>query len=367
MIPLIRPTLPKLRSIQKKLRAAFKSGMITNSRYVGEFEQRCAKFLGVKNAVAVSSGTSALILSLKCLGVKNEVIIPSFTFSSSGHSLLWLGLTPVFAEVDPETFNINPDLIEKKITSKTTAIVATHVFGNPCQIDKIQKIAKKYHLKVIYDAAHAFGSKYKNKSVAHFGDISIFSFTPTKVLTTGEGGLIVVKDKKLARILRLGRDNGDSFNREEEFLGISARMDEFSAILGIEGLKLLPRSLTKRRKIVNLYKKELAKLPGISFQKTTTGGCSVYKDFAILVDRKKFGISRDNLLKELLRNNIEAKVYFFPPLHKKKVYRKYRKISLPQTDSLSHCIMSLPLYSFMPQDQALKVSSLIKKLHKKNL
>lgn len=365
MIPLIRPTLPKLSSIQKKLRGTFKSGMITNSKYVREFEQRCAKFLGVKSVVAVSSGTSALILSLKCLGIKNEVIIPSFTFASSGHSLLWLGLTPVFADVNKETFNIDPVSIKKKITSKTTAILATHVFGNPCQIDRIQKIAKKYNLKVIYDAAHAFGSKYKQKSVAHFGDISVFSLTPTKVLTTGEGGLIVARDKKLARILKLGRNNGDSLNREEEFLGISARMNEFSAILGIEGLKILPKSLRMRLKLVNLYKKELAELVGISFQEITPNGFSVYKDLTILVDEKKFGISRNNLLKELLKNNIETKVYFSPPLHKKKVYRKYRRISLPQTDSLSHRIMSLPLYSYMPEDNVMKVCSAIKNSYKK--
>ena len=365
MIPLVRPTLPKLSSIQKKIRDTLRSGMITNSKYVREFEQKCAKFLGVKSVVAVSSGTSALILSLKCLGIKNEVIIPSFTFASGGHSLLWLGLIPVFADVDKETFNIDPASIKKKITSKTTAILATHVFGNPCQIDKIQKIAKKYNLKVIYDAAHAFGSKYKNKSVAHFGDISIFSLSPTKVLTTGEGGLIVTRDKKLVRTLKLGRNNGDSLNREEEFLGISARMNEFSAILGIEGLKILSKSLKRRLKLVSLYKKELAGLKGISFQKITPNGFPVYKDLTILVDEKKFGISRDNLLKELLKNNIETKVYFSPPLHKKKVYRKYRRVSLPQTDFLSHRIMSLPLYSHMPEDNIIKVCSVIKNSYKK--
>lgn len=365
MIPLTRPTLPKLSSIQKKLRDSFKSGMITNSKYVKEFEQRTAAFLGVRNTVAVVSGTSAIILSLKCLELKGEVILPSFTFTSDGHSLIWCGLTPVFVDINPETFNIDPDLIKEKITSKTSAIMPTHVFGNPCGIEKIQKIAKKYNLKVIYDAAHAFGSKYKGKSVAHFGDVSIFSFTPTKVLTTGEGGLIVTKNKNLTRIMKLGRNNGDSFNRKEEFLGITARMNEFSAILGIEELKILNKALKRRLKIVDLYKKELADVPGISFQKIAPDSFSVYKDMAILVDEKKFGMTRDNLLKELHKRKIETKVYFYPSLHKKKVYRKYQNLSLPYTNFVSTHVMSLPLYSHMSEEYVIKVCSIIKKLYKK--
>ena len=362
MIPLLRPTLPKLSSIQSKLRHIFETGMLTDAKYVREFEKQSAKFLKAKNITAVSSGTSGLILAMKCLKLKGEVILPSFTFTSTGHCLLWSGLTPVFADINAKTFNIDPDSIEKKITNKTSAILAVHAFGNPCEIDKIQAIAKKHNLKVIYDAAQAFSSKYKNKSVANFGDAVVFSLTPTKVLTTGEGGLIAVKDKKLADLLKLGRNNGDSFNRDEEFLGITARMDEFSAILGIEELKILAKSLKTRLERVNLYKKELAKLPGISFQKITPSCFSVYKDLTILVDEKKFGKPRDELLKELLNNDIQAKVYFYPTLHRKKVYKKYKDISLPNTDLVSKQIMNLPLYSHMPEQDVFKVCSVIKNI-----
>ncbi|MFH1968248.1 MAG: DegT/DnrJ/EryC1/StrS family aminotransferase [bacterium] len=365
MIPLTRPTLPKLKSIQEKLRDVFKTGMLTNNKYVKEFEKQSAEFLGVKNVAAVANGTSALILSFKCLDLTGEVIMPSFTFTSGGHALLWCGLKPVFADINRQTFNIEPAQIEKKITKKTSAILATHVFGNPCQIDEIQKIAKKYNLKVIYDAAHAFGSEYKNKSVAQFGDISIFSFTPTKVLTTGEGGLIVAKNKKLSEKLKLARNNGDSINRKEEFLGLTARMPEISAILGIEGLKIFAGAIKKRLKLVDLYKKQLSDVPGIFFQEMPPFSFSVYKDLAIIVDKNKFGISRDELLKELLRRKIESKVYFYPPLHKKKVYKKYSKLSLSATDFVSNRIISLPLYSHMPQDHAVKVCSVIKSLSKK--
>jgi len=365
MIPLLKPTLPRLSSVQSKLRDVFKTGLLSNENYVREFEKKSAKFLKAKNIVAVSNGTSGLVLAIKCLGLKGEVILPSFTFTSGGHSLLWCGLTPVFADIDGKTFNIDPDSIEKKITNKTSAIMPTHVFGSPCDIDKIQRIAKKHSLKVIYDAAQAFGSKYKDKSMANFGDAVVFSLTPTKVLTAAEGGLISVKDKKLANMMRLGRNNGDSFNRNEEFLGITARMNELSAILGIEGLKILPKVLKARLERVKLYKKELGNIPGIYFQQIPNSQFSVYKDLTILIDEKKFGKSRDELLKELLKNDIQTKVYFYPPLHKKKVYRKYKKTYLPNTDSVSKQIMNLPLYSHMPEKDIIKVCSVVKKMYKK--
>ncbi len=366
MIPLLRPALPELKSLQSKLKDVFKSGMLTNAKYVREFEERCAKFLAVKEVVALANGTSAIILSLKCLGIKGEVILPSFTFTSTAHSLLWCGLKPVFIDIDKETFNIDPSLIEEKITSKTTAILPVHVFGNPCKIGEIQKIARKHKIKVLYDGAHAFGSKYKGKSVAYFGDVTIFSLTPTKVITTAEGGLVATQDSNLARILRLGRNNGDSVNRAEEFLGVSARMTEFSAILGVEGIKILPKCLKRRLKLVNLYKKLLVRIPGISFQKITEFSSPVFRDLTILIDKDKFGLSRDELLKELLKRNIETKVYFYPPIHKKKVYKKYQDIFLPNTDFVSAHIMNLPFYSQMPISYVKKVCSVIKILYEKN-
>ncbi|MDO8592403.1 MAG: DegT/DnrJ/EryC1/StrS family aminotransferase [bacterium] len=365
MIPLARPTLPKFSSIEKKLKGIFKSGMLTDSKYVGEFEQRCADFLGVENVAAVSSGTAALTLILKCLKLKGEVILPSFTFTSGVNALFWCGLTPVFADINPKTFNIDPASIQKKITKKTAAILATHVFGNPCEIEKIEKIAKKNNLKVIYDAAHAFGSTYKGKSVFCFGDASIVSFTPTKVITTAEGGLAVVKDKNFSRILKLGRNNGDSFNRAEEFLGITARMNEFSAILGIEGLKIFNINLKRRLRIINLYKKELAQVNGVSLQKLEHDSFSVYKDFTILVDEKKFGMSRDDLLQKLLKDKIQTKTYFYPPLHQKITCSKLRKSLLPETENISSRIMSLPLYSHMPEKYVQQVCTLIKKSYVK--
>ncbi|MBI4234990.1 DegT/DnrJ/EryC1/StrS family aminotransferase [Candidatus Peregrinibacteria bacterium] len=366
LIPLTRPTLPKIESLTDKIAEILKSGMITDSKYVRLFEEECAKYLGVKYAVAVSCGTDALMMVLKCLDIKGEVILPSFTYSSGGHALLLSRIKPVFVDIEEETFNLDPKKIEAKITGNTAAIMPTHVFGNPCDIDRIEAIGRKNNLKIIYDGAHAFGSLYKNKSVAKFGDATIYSFTPTKVLTSGEGGLVVTDDRELDRKLRLAKLNGDSFNRDEEFLGFTARMSELQAILGLESLKLLDKSLQKRFKIIDYFKKVINSLDGISYQKIAPSSKSVYKDFAIIIDDKKTGFTRNELLAEFKKNNIQSKVYFDPPLHKKNVYAAYKSLILPNTDYVSSHILSLPLYSHMPLSEVKRVIKVIVRLFNKN-
>ncbi|MAF43245.1 MAG: hypothetical protein CMI54_03620 [Parcubacteria group bacterium] len=364
MIPLARPTLAKLSSLNKKLRDVLETGMITESKYVKSFERMAARFLGVKHVIATSSGTNALLLVLKSLNLKGEVLLPSFTFTSDGHVLLWNRLYPVFVDIDPRTFNMDPDLVEGKIRKKTSAIMPTHVFGNPCDIDKIQKIAKRHSLKVIYDGAHAFGALYKGKPISQFGDATIFSLTPTKVLTTAEGGLVATNNDRLASKLRLAKHNGDSFKRGEEFLGLSARMSEFHAILGIENLKIFKKANKRRLKIVRLYKKLLFQVPGISFQEVYPKNLSVYKDFAIVINKDQFGLSRDGLLRRMLKAGIQTKVYFDSPLHKKRVYRAYKNLNLPNTNFISKNIMDLPLYSHIPIKDVIFICNFIKKAHK---
>ena len=364
MIPLTRPTLPAYESIQDKFKEVFQSGMLTESKFVKEFEQQCAEFLQVKHVIAVSSGTCALMLAMKCLNLKGEVILPSFTFTSDGHSLLWNNLDPVFVDVNPLTYNLDPVQIEKAITSNTCAILPTHVFGSPCDIEAIEKIAEKYNLKIIYDAAHAFGAKHNEESIAKFGDVTVYSLTPTKVLPIGEGGLLATNDDALAAKLKLSKFNGDSFNREEEFLGLSARLSEFHAIVGIEALKVFPEAIRQRIEKVKLYKQKLVNISGIKFQEIMDGHESVYKDLAVVIDELVFGASRDALLEELKKNDIQTKVYFDPPLHRKQVYKQYHDLVLPSTYYLSNNIIDLPLSSHMPNEDIDKVCSVIISLHK---
>ena len=346
-IPLARPSLPNLKSISRGLAQILKSGMITEHKFVGLFEKRCAEFLKVSHAIVTSNGTSALILTLKSLRLKGEVIIPSFTYTSDAHALLWCGLTPVFADINPRTYNLDPAVVEKKITKNTAAIMPTHVFGNPCDISKFEKLRAKYGVKIIYDAAHAFGSTYNNKSVASFGDAVVYSLTPTKVFTTGEGGLIATNNKSLAARLRLAKFNGDSFNRSEEFLGMTSRLTEFQAILGLANLERFPADLKKRLARAAYYKNKLSKIKGIIFQRIEDVATSVYKDLTIVIDPKKSGFSRDKLFKEFEKNRIQTKIYFYPVLHKKKVYQSYKDTYLPHTGYISKQIINLPLYSNM--------------------
>lgn len=365
-IPITRPTLPKASSIIRQIEDVFQSGMITDSKYVRLFEEKCAKFLGVKYAIALSNGTSALLLTIKCLGIEGEVILPSFTYSSGGHVLLWSGIKPIFADIDEQNFNLNPKSAETKISKNTTAIMPTHVFGNPADIDSFEKIAKKHNLKVIYDGAHAFGATYKNQPISSFGDATIFSFTPTKVLTAGEGGLVATNSKELAEKLKIAKLNGDSFNRDEEFLGFTARMGEMQGILALECLKNFKKDIAKRLKIVNYYIKTLSKIPGISFQKIAKESKSVYKDMVILIDEKKTGFSRDHALNALKENGIQSKVYFYPPLHRKKAYSGHKNGKLPITDLISLKIMNIPLYSHMPLSEAKRVCKVIENLYYKS-
>ena len=364
-IPLLRPTLPPFKAVEKKLKDTLESGMLSEARYVREFERKAARHLGVQYVAACSSGTAALTLALLALGIKDgEVIIPSFTYSSDGHVLLWVGLEPAFADINAKTLNLDPASIEKNITTRTKAIMPTHIFGNPCDVDAIGRIAKKHSLQVIYDATHAFGSTYRGKSVMAYGDASVISFTPTKVLTTGEGGMVVGQSKEFIEKVAQGKYNGDSFKRESEFLGITARMGEWNAILGIEGLKILPRHLRERMKLVALYKRELGAIPGIAMQEIEPHGVSNYKDFVIFVDKNTFGVSRDELLEMLRKHNIETKVYFYP-LHKKKMYTKFAPKELPNTELVAGQIMNLPLYSHMPEAFVRKVCLIIKKAYRK--
>ena len=356
-IRLAKPTVPLITKLINPYSEVLKSGMLTNAKYVSLFENKFGAFLKNPNAAAVSSGTSALMLAVISLGLKGEVILPSFTYSSTGHVLLWNNLKPVFADINPETFNLDPTDIARKINKNTSAIMAVHCFGNPADISAIQTIARRHRLKVIYDAAHAFGSRYHGRSVATYGDASIFSFTPTKVITTAEGGIITVKDKNLIPKIKLGRYNGDSFNRQEEFLGITARLSEFNAILGLENLKTFSKNLKRRLKLINYYKQKLSPLPGLSFQKIDPQDFSVYKDMVVIINAGRK--TRDIVLTCLHQNNIEAKTYFYPPLHHKKVYRQYRS-PLPQTDWVANRIISLPLYSSMPLKEIDKVCRVIK-------
>jgi len=352
-----QPTLPDYPSLDVKFRDIANSLMLSNfSKYSNELEAAIENLLSVNEALTFPNATSALMLAIKVLELKGEVILPSFTFSATGHAVVWNGLTPVFADIDPNTFNIDVRDVEKKITNKTSAIVAVHVFGNPVDIDSLTSLAKKYNLKLIFDSAHALGSKYKGKYIGSFGDIECFSLSGTKVVTSAEGGIATSNDKKLMEAMDIGRNYGAGANYNCHYIGLNGKMSEFHAAIALESLLLLNRFVSKRNELANLYKKRLNKIPGISFQYIPQDNVTTFKDFAIIINKKSFGMDRDELIKQLNKEGIFTKKYFFP-LHNMDAYKRieHRAENLNNTDFVAKNIICLPIFSHMSKDAVEKI------------
>ncbi|MFC1768275.1 DegT/DnrJ/EryC1/StrS family aminotransferase [Nanoarchaeota archaeon] len=364
-VPITKPLLPSYFSLEENAKSMFSSGMITNSTLVKQFEESARNYLGSKHCVALSSCTSGLMLSQKALNLTGEVILPSFTFFATGHSILWNNLKPVFVDIDPKSYQINPEKVNEAITEKTSAILAVHIFGNPAPALELEKIASDNNLKLIFDSAHAFGAKIGNQNVGTFGDVEVFSCSPTKLMITGEGGVCSTNNEELQRKLSIGRNYGDGGNYDPDFLGLNARMSEFNAALGIESIKLIENNIERRKEISEIYQKELSKLPGISFQKVLPNNKVTYKDSAILINPIEFGINRDQLSEALLKENIITKKYFYPPLHLQKVFKEFSNYDekLPVTKFISKNILSIPLFSKMSDYDVFKVIESFKKIH----
>lgn len=366
MIPITKPTLSAFKNYQKQFKEIIESGQLTNSVKVRKLEEAVCRYLNCKYCVAVSSCTSGLMLVLKSLNLTGEVILPSFTFSASGHVVLWNNLIPVFADIRPDTYEVDPVSIEKIITPKTTAILATHIFGNPCDKNKLEALAKKHKLKLIFDAAHAFGSRLGIKKVGTFGDAEVFSCSPTKLLTTAEGGFITTNNKELADFCRIGRNYGDDGSYNTKFNGLNARMSEFHAVMGLESLKNIDKAVKARNEMVKYYKVNLAKIdPTLTFQKINSANLSTYKDFSIFIDPQKSGYHRDALYEFLASKNVITKKYFYPPLHRQQTYLPFNRDNknLPITNLVSENVLSLPLFSHISKTEVNTVLKTIKSFY----
>ncbi|MGC1903745.1 MAG: DegT/DnrJ/EryC1/StrS family aminotransferase [Candidatus Acidiferrum sp.] len=361
----IRPTLPALDSVLGTYRSAYENGLITNADVVGKFEAAVAERLQVKHCVAVSSCTSGLMMSLRGLGVTGEVIIPSFTFFATGHSARWNGLTPVFADCDPDTWNVDVADVERKITERTKALLIVHLYGNPANVETLTKIAERHNLKLIFDGAHAFGSQYRGKPIGSFGNAEVFSLSPTKLLVAGEGGLVTTNDASLAKAIRLMRNYGDGGAYDPEWIGMNARMSEFNAALGLAGLPEVDERVRRRNQIARMYDEHLAGLPGLRFQKVDHRDVNTFKDYSIHVTPEQFGMTRDELAEGLLAENIETKKYFYPPMHMQTLYQQFHKANgrdLKMTEQVTGGILSLPIYELLPDSTIEKVSLAVRRL-----
>ncbi|MFA6414400.1 MAG: DegT/DnrJ/EryC1/StrS family aminotransferase [Candidatus Paceibacterota bacterium] len=353
-IPVTRPTLEDFAAYEPLFRESIKSGMLTTNKHVQLFEKKTARYLGVKHCVAVSSCTSGLMLVLKGLGLTGEVIVPSFTFSATGHVLLWNNLKPVFADIDPQTYTIDPKSVEKLITPRTSAILAVHVFGVMSDVKKLEALAKKYKLKLVFDAAHAFGSDTGGVRAGNFGNAEVFSCSPIKVLTAGEGGIVATNDDELAAFCRLGRNYGDDGTNNTLFAGLSARMSEFHAAIGLRSLAKLPINLKNRRlKALQLISRLKKIEPRLRFQLIPRNTRTTYYVLSVFIDPEMLGYTRDELFDFFAAQGIATRKYFYPPLHKQTTYQHFvsKRKPLPVTDNVAERVISLPLYAHLSAEE----------------
>ncbi len=353
MIPVTKPFLPLKEEYQAYLDEIWDRNWLTNNGpLVRKFEQEVASYLGLENLIYVSSGTIALQLAIRALGLNGEIITTPFSFVATTNSIIWEGCKPVFADIDPETLNIDPSQIEKAITSDTTAIIATHVFGNPCDIDAISTIAKKHGLKVIYDAAHCFGTKYKGQSVLNYGDISTISFHATKVFHSIEGGGIVCQSEEMGRKISSLRNFGYSNNAELAYPGINGKNSELHAAMGLCNLNYAEKLLAEREHQYISYVKLLMDLD-IQLQKPSSGTRINFSYFPILFEKEE---TLHEMKKRLESNGFYPRRYFYPSLSELPYLSKQ---DTPISQSVSNRILCLPMFSGLKYQDQKKMSRLL--------
>lgn len=358
-----QPYLPPLEEFIPYLEQIWENKILTNG---GPFHQQLEKalcdYLGVSHISLFSNGTLALITALQALRVTGEVITTPYSFVATAHALLWQNCMPVFVDVEPNTLNLDPKKIEAAITPRTTAILPVHCYGNPCNTDSIQKIADNYNLRVIYDAAHAFGVKDAEGSILRHGDLSVLSFHATKVFNTFEGGAIVCHDAKTKQHLDHLKNFGFVNETTVVAAGINAKMSEINAAFGLLQLKHIPEVMRSRAEIDNHYRKYLAAVKGIKCLPKIENCISNHSYFPILIE-DDYHCSRDELYEKLKQNDIYARRYFYPLITEFPMYRglnsnNEEKLSIAH--SASKNIICLPIYPALPLEKTNKIISLIK-------
>lgn len=362
-----RPVTPDAEQISKKIKEIWESKHLTNNgEQHKELSRRLKKYLHTENISLFNNGTLALLLGLRSLNLKGEVITTPFTFPATVQALDWNNLTPVFCDIEPHTLNIDADKIENLITEKTTAILAVHVFGNPCDVDKIQRVADRYNLKVIYDGAHAFGTFINGKPVSSFGDMTMFSFHATKLFNTIEGGALVFKDRELNGTLNLLKNFG-ILNQEEVVLsGLNAKMNELQAGIGLEVLKEVEGERKNRHRLKKIYEENLSGIPGIRVITNLENEQSSYQYFVIEVDEELYGRSRDSLQKELEKYNVFTRKYFYPLCSDFDYYRELTAIQKPVLKTAQKKVkqtLSMPYFGELESEAAVIISRLVEELH----
>lgn len=348
-----QPYLPPLEEFMPYLEKIWSNKVLTNNGpFHQEFEAALCDFLGVKHLSLFTNATLALITALQALRITGEVITTPYSFVATAHSLMWNNIKPVFADVDQQTCNLDPDRIEKMITPETTAIMPVHCYGQPCDVEKIQDIADTYGLKVIYDAAHAFGVQHKGQSVLRHGDMSILSFHATKVFNTFEGGAIICQDARTKQRIDYLKNFGFANETTVIATGINAKMSEFNAALGLLQIKHIDRVIERRRQIDRIYRERLREIGGLV--PMTPEGEHLNQSYFPIMVTPDYPLSRDHLFEHLKRHDIHGRRYFYPLVSDFPMYRllpSAHSSNLPNARFLSDRVICLPIYPALSDEQ----------------
>lgn len=358
-----QPYLPPLEEFQNYLEKIWDSKVLTNGGpFHQELETALCDYLGVEHIALFTNGTVALVTALQALRITGEVITTPYSFVATAHSLLWNGIKPVFVDIDPQTLNLDPKNIEAAITPQTTAIMPVHCYGHPCDVEAIQRIADNYNLRVIYDAAHAFGVRNECGSILNYGDLSVLSFHATKVFNTFEGGAIVCPDAKTKQRI----DHLKNFGFVDEVTvvapGINGKMSEFNAALGMLQLKYVDGAIARRSEIDSIYRAQLADAPGLRCLNMAGESKANYSYFPVLLD-EKYHLNRDGLYSMLREQHIYARRYFYPLISEFPMYRglpSAHKDNLPIATAASNQVLCLPIYPDLTAEELDRIISVVK-------
>jgi dTDP-4-amino-4,6-dideoxygalactose transaminase len=358
-----RPNVGDPQSLLNRVKDLLNRKWLTNDGpLVQEFEQRICGLIGVKHCIAVCNATIGLEIVIKALDLSDEVIVPSFTFVATAHALRWLGINPVFCDLDAKTHNIDPLRVADLITNRTSGIIAVHVWGRPCDVGALTDLARHHNLKLIFDAAHAFGCSYKGRMIGSFGTAELFSFHATKFLNTFEGGAIVTNNDKLAAKIRLMRNFGFAGLDTVTSLGTNGKMSEASAAMGLTSLESFDGFIEANRRNYQLYNQQLARIPGISLSLYQEGEKCNYQYVVLEIDEAVTGISRDMVDEVLWAENVLTRRYFYPGCHLMEPYRTEEPeagLRLPQTERLAKMVLCLPTGSAIGSTQTTAICALI--------
>jgi dTDP-4-amino-4,6-dideoxygalactose transaminase len=363
-LPLVQPSVPDSEGLAADLARILESKILTNGPHVRELEHRAATYLRVPHCVAVSNCTMGLMLLLRAAGVEGEVVVPSFTFAATVHAVAWCGLRPVFADVDPETLTLSPTAVTRAAGPRTGAVMGTHTYGTPCDVEGLAEVARDLDVPLFFDAAHAFGSRHRGIAMGGFGTAEAFSLSPTKVLVAGEGGIVATGDPGLAEQCRIGRNYGNPGDYDSRFVGLNGRMSELHAALALRSLDGLDARIDRRNRLAEAYRAALGGVPGLSYPQVRAGDRSTFKDFTVLVDGSRFGMDVVTLSRALEAEGIETRRYYAPPVH---LHRAYDHLPapgpLPVTEGAAARALTLPMWTEMAVDHVWRAAEAVRRIH----